>query len=351
MTASESDVFELDSRYSTTRRVSKFPPAFSNNQHSKIRKHLLLPSELKRKAESGLRTRNYYKHNDIHAPLISVIIVVFNGELYLENAIKSIINQDYENIELIIIDGASTDSTLDIIQKYNDQIDYWVSEPDTGIYNAFNKAVTCMSGDWAIFLGADDYFWNNKSVSESVGRLATINDSFKIVFGDVYSVNKKGETIELLSSNWNKKKFLTQGIYFSHQGVFHHRSLFETHGYFNEQLSIASDYEILLRELKDNDAKYLKGTVIAAMRQGGISGEDRNSIAVFNEFIIAQQRNLKGGIHWSLRWMILKAHIKNILYETLGETKTKKVINRYRILTGRPRKWIPYSESGEKKEE
>ncbi len=100
-------------------------------------------------------------------PLITVVTVVFNGELYIENTILSIINQTYDKIEYIIIDGKSTDRTLDIIGKYQKQIDQLVSEPDNGIYHAMNKAIDLATGQWIIFMNCGDSFYD-KDVIRSI---------------------------------------------------------------------------------------------------------------------------------------------------------------------------------------
>jgi glycosyltransferase involved in cell wall biosynthesis len=95
-------------------------------------------------------------------PLITIITVVYNGEKHLEQTIKSVINQNYKNIEYIIIDGVSTDGTLDIIKKYEEYIDYWVSEPDEGIYDAMNKGIGLANGEFINFMNADDWFVDTK---------------------------------------------------------------------------------------------------------------------------------------------------------------------------------------------
>ena len=91
-------------------------------------------------------------------PLVTIVTSVFNGGHLLENTIKSIISQTYSNIEYIIIDGGSKDQTIDIIKKYDANIDYWISEPDDGIYFAWNKALQRATGDWIAFIGADDIY-------------------------------------------------------------------------------------------------------------------------------------------------------------------------------------------------
>ena len=97
--------------------------------------------------------------NDIK-PLITVITVVYNGEAYLEKTILSVINQTYESVEYIIIDGGSTDGTIDIIKKYKSKINYWINEAYNGIYDAMNKGIKLATGDWINFMNAGDLFYN-----------------------------------------------------------------------------------------------------------------------------------------------------------------------------------------------
>ena len=94
--------------------------------------------------------------NDKCTPLVSIIIAVYNGANTLQDCLDSIKQQTYQNIELIIIDGGSTDATIDVLNEYDAQISYWISEPDDGIYNAWNKGVVQAKGEWICFLGADE---------------------------------------------------------------------------------------------------------------------------------------------------------------------------------------------------
>jgi hypothetical protein len=108
----------------------------------------------------GLRTKGLHKFDRDGWPLVSIVTVVFNGKRYIEQTIQSVINQSYPNVEYIIIDGGSTDGTLDIIRKYDSYLNYWVSDPDRGIYNAMNKGTALASGRYIIHLNADDLLFD-----------------------------------------------------------------------------------------------------------------------------------------------------------------------------------------------
>jgi glycosyltransferase involved in cell wall biosynthesis len=129
----------------------------------------------------GLRTKGITKQSQENMPLITVVTVVRNGEKTLEQTILSVINQTYRNVEYIVVDGTSTDGTLDIIRKYEDRIDYWVSEPDGGIYDAMNKGIDLTTGDWINFMNSGDSFYN-KNVCEIFSSF--IKDDVDIYYGD-----------------------------------------------------------------------------------------------------------------------------------------------------------------------
>jgi hypothetical protein len=162
----------LDDQYSTTRSVTRQQPVFEKQTEDKFETVLFLPVGEARQGEGGLRTQGYFKARLEGKPLITVVTVVFNGEEFLEETIQSIINQTYDNVEYIIIDGGSTDGTLDIIRKYEHAIDYWVSEKDKGIYDAMNKGIKLATGDWVNFMNAGDSFF-------SIGVIQNINEQKK----------------------------------------------------------------------------------------------------------------------------------------------------------------------------
>lgn len=149
--------------------------------------------------KGGLRTKGIFKISQKANPLITVITVVFNCVESIENTITSIVNQNYKNLEYIIIDGGSVDGTIDIIKKYEDKIDYWQSEPDKGIYDAMNKAIDLSSGDYINFMNCGDIFVNNHILEDVV---ADLNDEeYDVVFGDVINRWNIGDEIKKADEN------------------------------------------------------------------------------------------------------------------------------------------------------
>jgi glycosyltransferase involved in cell wall biosynthesis len=177
-------------------------------------------------------------------PLITVITVVYNGAKYLEDTIKSVINQTYPNVEYIIIDGGSTDGTIDIIKKYEDYIDYWVSEPDRGIYDAMNKGISITFGEWLNTLNSGDSYYN----------LMVIENIFsKEVDMDVYGIagswvcDYKGNIILHLP---NPYKILEKpGWHINHQAFFYRKITHKILGLYSIDYRIASDHEYYFRLL------------------------------------------------------------------------------------------------------
>jgi hypothetical protein len=149
------------SGYATTRQVIQQGIKQSDTLPETELSCSFLPYEPKQNLEGGLRTRNLFKCKFEDQPFISVITVVFNGERYIEQTIQSVINQSIDHLEYIIIDGGSTDGTLNIIRKYENEINYWISEPDKGIFDAMNKGNSLALGSHTIYTNADDLLFNS----------------------------------------------------------------------------------------------------------------------------------------------------------------------------------------------
>ncbi|MCF8069390.1 MAG: glycosyltransferase [Desulfobacterales bacterium] len=250
-------------------------------------------------------------------PFISIIIATLNADNVLERCLKSVISQSYHNFELIIKDGNSTDNTRSIISKYSSNISFSMSEPDTGIYNAWNKALAHAKGEWICFLGADDYF----SSSLILEKLAPyLNDArfsgIRVVYGKVARINNKGQTLQVWGKPWHKnRRQMRHGmpIGLPHTGLMHHIDLFNEHGYFNDNLKLAGDYEFLLRELKHKKRKafFVDDLITVAQQIGGTV--DSNTFAFHKE--VAQARKINGLPRFSWFWWLI--HIRTFLRHKL----------------------------------
>jgi glycosyltransferase involved in cell wall biosynthesis len=201
-------------------------------------------------------------------PLISIIIVTYNAANYLQNAIDSVVNQTYKNIELIIIDGLSTDQTVNIIKKNETKITFWKTEKDLGIYDAMNKAVKYCKGDFYLFLGADDILYNN--LHEVVLNITDLNHLY---YGDVYF--EKNKTI--YDGYFNALKIVVKNI--CHQAILYPKVVFEKYQY-QLKYKIRADHYLNLQCFVDTNIefKYINKT-LAQFSAGGTS-----SLAIDNEF-------------------------------------------------------------------
>ena len=162
-----------------------------------------------------------------HNLKISIITVVYNGSEFLESTIKSVINQTYDNIEYIIIDGASTDGTVDIIKKYQDKIDYWVSEPDKGIYDAMNKGIERATGGGLLFLNAGDYF-SGSVFNENITIPGFLLVKYINIFNQLVNIKIKNHKLRLPNCH--------QGIIFENKKI-----------KYDLKYKVSSDYDYFLR--------------------------------------------------------------------------------------------------------
>ena len=184
----------------------------------------------------GLIEKGRRKRFDESRPALTVITVVKNDCAFIENTIKSVIGQSYCNIEYIIIDGGSTDGTLDIIRRYEDQIDLWLSEPDAGVYDAMNKAISLASSGWLNFMNSGDVFASNQIV-ENVFSAIT-DDSVKFIYSDAYmrDYSQEGGVLEYWWTDFDLKSIL-------HQCVIYKKELHAEFGkYISRKGFVAADY-------------------------------------------------------------------------------------------------------------
>ena len=268
-------------------------------------------------------------------PLITVIVAVFNGVNTLQHCIDSVSQQTYQNKELIIIDGGSRDGTVDLIKSNNARINYWISESDKGIYNAWNKGVSQANGEWICFLGADDYFWDALVLDRVVSQLATISPKINVAYGQIMLLSSDGEKLYAIGGPWGvvKNRF-KQLMPIPHSGAMHRASLFRKYGNFDEAFRIAGDYEFLLRELKSNDAMFMPNLITIGMRQGGVSSDPANAVEAMREIRMAQRMH---GQRWpGPLWLaaMARVYVRLFLWRLLGARVANKVLDCVRRLTG-----------------
>lgn len=207
-------------------------------------------------------------------PLISIITVTFNAASTIEQTILSVINQTYPHIEYIIIDGGSTDGTIDIIKKYSDRISYWVSEPDKGIYDAMNKGINLANGEWINFMNAGDTFYHSNIIEDIFAKKIY---EYDIIYG----------AVNMLSSTYNKIVWPKHNISRSHPMPFNHQSVFVRTSLckqypFDISYRYAADYNFFCKI--QQDAKYINtNEIIANYSIDGISST--NGISVNKERI------------------------------------------------------------------
>jgi glycosyltransferase involved in cell wall biosynthesis len=211
-------------------------------------------------------------------PLISIITIVYNDLSGFKKTIKSIIDQDYKNIEYIVIDGSSTDGTVQAIDENESHINYWVSEPDKGIADAFNKGIKKASGEWILFLNAGDSFYKHDVLEKVLPFLNRFQDS-EVVFGKIKLVDQNGKAKGSYGKPFNLNSFQRE-MTIPHQAAFHNRNLFEEVGLYDLKYKYCMDYELLLR-VNNPDFKYID-LFISDMLAGGIS--QQSPAEVYREF-------------------------------------------------------------------
>lgn len=232
---------------------------------------------------------------------ISIITATYNSLSSLPSVFRSIADQDYSNIEWIIVDGGSNDGTLEYIKDNESLVSKWVSEPDNGIYDALNKGLDMATGDIIGFLHSDDFFEDETVIGKIIGQ-------FEIkqcdgVYGDLRYVNSNDteKIIRYWKSNPFYSSLLKKGWMPAHPTLFLKKGVYQKHGSFDTSFKIAADYDFMLRILKDNTLKFeYLPEIITNMRVGGASNTVGNLKSKMREDLRAMANNKIAFPYWTL---------------------------------------------------
>ena len=224
---------------------------------------------------------------------VSIITVVFNGAEHIRDCIDSVLGQTYSDIEYIVVDGKSTDGTIEIVQSYGTKIVRFVSEPDKGLYDAMNKGIRLATGDVVGLLNADDFYRHNRVIANAVALFQKTGSDG--VYGDMLYVDRYNtqKLKRYWRSGWYTDNAFAWGWMPGHLSFFARRDLYERYGLFRLDLKSAADYELLLRFIHKNKAKlsYMNEVTIV-MREGGISNSSlKNRLRANGEDKLAWELN------------------------------------------------------------
>lgn len=258
------------------------------------------------------------QHSDL--PIITIITSTYNVVQDLQWTIDSIREQTYPNIQWIIADGASTDGTVKMFEANSELIDYWFSEPDTGIYDAWNKALEHVKGDWLQFIGAGDELYGASTLEKVAPYLKSAYLNYELVYGQVMHISEKGrkelyvsgEPWENYQGKWegNRPKLPVQ------TGIYHHSSLFDKRlKSFDTSYQIVADCHFLLEKNNcDKDMAFIP-SIVTKMPMGGISGSIEGNLKTYLE----NQRSIKE--------LEIIVPFKHILTTSLKYHFTKSFVN------------------------
>lgn len=236
---------------------------------------------------------------------ISIITVCFNSAITIEDTIRSVISQNYRDIEYIIVDGGSTDQTLSIIDKYKENIGQLISEPDEGLYDAMNKGIKLATGDVIGILNSDDVFQDDDVIFNVIAGIS--NADIDACYGDLVYVSKDdlGRVVRFWKSCEYDENLWGAGWMPAHPTFFAKSYVYKKHGLFDTSNRLAADYEFLIRVIGKNKikVKYIPD-IFVRMRLGGETNKSMSNIVKQNYEVIRAAR--KNGFYFSVVVFIIK---------------------------------------------
>lgn len=240
-------------------------------------------------------------------PLFSIITVVFNDAANLEKTIKSVIEQECSDYEFILIDGGSTDGTLEVIKKYEAHISSWVSERDKGIYDAMNKGISKARGCFVNFLNAGDLFYNKQVLSKLAAHAGASQRPVDVLYGKALHKSSDQDKVSYVKGSRITAAALFKNVPFCHQALFVKRELFYEVGHYNTAYKVVADYEWLIRYYNltlTTDKLHFIDEIVVEYDRGGYSFKNIQK-GVLEKFSIVQtsfkgKHYLKGNIYFGI---------------------------------------------------
>lgn len=281
-----------------------------------------------------------------HKPLVTVITVVRNGARHLEQAILSVLGQSYDHIEYIIIDGGSVDGTLDIIRSYEDRLAYWVSERDSGIYDAMNKGIQASSGELINLLNADDYL-EPASVETIVGRYIRFGRP-AVYFGLAYAVD---DAFAVKAEMFPTMRFWV-GMTINHQAMFVHKAVYEQVGLYNSAYSLAGDFDFLVRCMQAKVPFLSIDRCLVNFRNSGTSVTEskryrREAGIVSRSHFPFFSLKRADFLFFNYFWLPFKRGCRALLYKTFGVRGSRRMIRLLKkLLLGQKETTIYFKKRG-----
>lgn len=241
---------------------------------------------------------------------ISIVTVCYNSAKTIRDTIESVLSQTYADVEYIIVDGASTDGTIEIVDSYRNQVSKFISEPDHGIYDAMNKGIAAATGDVVGLLNSDDVY-EHKDVLTDVVSSFSERSSADIIFGDVVfaSPDNMNRVVRYYRSSHFRPWKLRFGWMPPHPATFVRREVYEKYGLYSLNYRIASDYEIFVRWMLLNKLRYhYLDAVLVRMRTNGVSTSGwKSSVVITKEIVRACRDN---GVYTNLPLILTKVPFK-----------------------------------------
>jgi glycosyltransferase involved in cell wall biosynthesis len=262
---------------------------------------------------------------------VSVLMATFRSAATVKAAIESVLAQEGCKVELLIADGGSKDGTVAICESYGDRLAYFKSEPDQGVYDAWNKLLPKAKGEWICFIGSDDELASPQALAQMLRAAQSRPRGTRVVYGRVRYVRADGSTVLEQGRPWDDVKHnMLREMSIPHVGTFHHASMFADQHYFDPAFKIAGDFALLLPECLAHGAYFAQEVLVAKAGWGGISTNTGWVLKCHFEVGVIQRRY--SGLQLFPQWCgkLFKILIRYVIFNMGGE----RGLERYEAFKG-----------------